>query len=216
MAGALELTAERARVFRVTHIDNLPWILANGLYCGSSDVRDPGFVQIGNPELIAKRTTKAVPIPPGGTLHDYVPFYFTPFSPMLYNIKTGWNGITRRPMREIVILVSSLHALTAEGVGFVFTDRHAYLSLAQFSSRLEDLADRIDWRILQARDFARDPNDLGKFERYQAEALAHKYVPLTALTGVVCCGTAEEARVRDLVQNAGGRMSVASRPTWFF
>jgi hypothetical protein len=157
-----------------------------------------------------------VPIPPGGTLHDYIPFYFTPFSPMLYNIKTGWNGITRRPMREIVIVVSSLHALAANGVSFVFTDRHAYLSMAQFSSRLEDLPARIDWRILQARDFARDPNDLGKVERYQAEALAHGQVPLTALTGVVCHGSEEEAHLRNLVQNAGVQLSVATRPGWFF
>lgn len=211
-----ELTPERARIFRITHVDNVPWILANGLHCGSSNVCDPGFIQIGNPDLITKRTVRAVPIPPGGTLHEYVPFYFTPFSPMLFNIKTGWNGITRRPMREIVILVSSLHALADNGVGFVFTDRHAYLSLARFSSRLADLADWIDWRILQARDFARDPNDLGKFERYQAEALAHGHVPLAALTGVVCHGTEEEAHVRDLVQNAGVQLSVASRPTWFF
>jgi hypothetical protein len=211
-----ELTPERARIFRITHIDNVPWILGNGLHCGSSNVRDPGFVQIGNPDLITKRTARLVPISPRGTLDDYIPFYFTPFSPMLYNIKTGWNGITRRPMRDIVIFVSSLHALADNGVRFVFTDRHAYLSLARFSSRLGDLGDWIDWQILQARDFARDPNDLGKFERYQAEALAHGHVPLDALTGVVCHGAPEEARVRDLVQNAGVRLSVACRPTWFF
>jgi hypothetical protein len=210
------LTPERARIFRITHIDNLPWILANGLRCGSSNVCDPGFVQIGNLDLIAKRTARTVPIPPGGTLDDYVPFYFTPFSPMLYNIKTGWNGITRRPMREMVIFVSSLHALADNDVRFVFTDRHAYLSLARFSSRLADLADWIDWRILQDRDFARDPNDPGKFERYQAEALAHGHVPLAALTGVVCHGTKEETQVRNLVHNADVQLSVACRPTWFF
>jgi hypothetical protein len=216
MSGTLELTPERARIFRITHIDNVPWILANGLHCGSSDVCDPGFIQIGNPELITKRTTKAVPIPPGGTLHDYVPFYFTPFSPMLYNIKTGWNGITARPMREIVILVSSLQALTDNDVSFVFTDRHAYLAAAQFSSSPSELADRIDWRILQRRDFARDPNDPGKFERYQAEALAHGHVPLAAVTGVVCHGPAEATHLLGLVRDNGASLSVVSRPGWFF
>jgi hypothetical protein len=211
-----DLTPERAHIFRITHIDNVAWILANGLHCGRSNACDAEFVQIGNPDLITKRTARTVPIPPGGTLHDYIPFYFTPFSPMLYNIKTGWNGITRRPMREIVIFVSSLHALAANRVSFVFTDRHAYLSMAQFSSRLEDLAGRIDWRILQTRDFGRDPNDLGKFERYQAEALAHGHVPLAALTGVVCHGAVEEARLRNLVQNADVQLSVAARPGWFF
>lgn len=210
-----ELTPERARIFRITHIDNVPWILANGLHCSSASVQDPNFVRIGNPDLIAKRLSRVVPIPPGGSLGDYVPFYFTPCSPMLYNIKTGW-GITRRQNREIVILVSSLQKLTDYGVGFVFTDRHAYLTAAQFSSNPSDLANRIDWRILQERDFARDPNDPGKFERYQAEVLPHSHVPVEALMGIACYGSAEEAKIRELVQNAGIQLPVATRPGWFF
>ena len=40
-------------------------------------------------------------------LSDYVPFYFTHHSPMLYNIKTGYHGMRQTPMPEIV---SFLHA----------------------------------------------------------------------------------------------------------
>lgn len=83
----LDVTAERARIFRITPIENVAWIVTNGLHCSSSPVQDPNFVQIGNPELIAKRAGRVVPVPPGGTLDDYIPFYFTPFSPMLYNIR---------------------------------------------------------------------------------------------------------------------------------
>ena len=97
------LSPEKALIFRITHIANAPWILANGLHCRSSAAQDPDFEEIGNPDLIDKRTRRIVPVPPGGTLSDYVPFYFTPYSPMLYNIKTGWRGITRRPMSQIVI-----------------------------------------------------------------------------------------------------------------
>ena len=87
------LTAERAFIFRIVHRNNLPWILANGLHCRSSLVIDPHYVDIGNPDLIGKRNARAVPIAPGGTLSNYVPFYFTPRSPMLLNIKTGYNGV---------------------------------------------------------------------------------------------------------------------------
>jgi hypothetical protein len=211
----LDLTPERARIFRITHIDNVPWILANGLYCSSSTVQDQHFVQIGNPDLIAKRRNRMVPISPGGVLDDYIAFYFTPFSPMLYNIRTGWAGIQQRPMREIVILVSSLHELVRRGVPFVFTDRHAYLQAAEFSSDLADLA-RVDWKILQARDFRRDHNDIGKFERYQAEALVHLRLPAEALTGIVCHGQAEEEQIRAMMQSAGVVCPLAARPSWFF
>ena len=128
-------TQDKARIFRITHIDNVPWILAHGLACRSSGLFDPHYRNIGNPELIEKRTAREVPIPPGGTLSDYVPFYFTSRSPMLLNIKTGRN-VPAVPMRDIVVLVTTLPHLEAQGISFVFTDQHAYLVAAHFSSDL--------------------------------------------------------------------------------
>src|SRR3954466_10875814 len=100
------LTPDKALIFRIVHRDNLPWILDNGLHCRNSDTFNPNYVNIGNVELIDRRNGHTVPCPPGGTLSDYVPFYFTPFSPMLLNITTGWGGITKRRNEEIVVLVS--------------------------------------------------------------------------------------------------------------
>lgn len=114
----LNLTPERGLLFRIVHVANLPWMLANGLHCANGVLQDPHFIAIGNPDLIQKRKTRCVPLPPRGTLSDYVPFYFTPKSPMLFNIKTGFNGITRRPNEEIAILVTSWKAMAANGVTF--------------------------------------------------------------------------------------------------
>jgi hypothetical protein len=50
---------------------------------------NPNYRNIGNIDLIDKRSRRLVPVPPDGTLGDYVPFYFTPFSIMMYNIKLG-------------------------------------------------------------------------------------------------------------------------------
>ena len=68
------------------------------MHCRNSTIRDPNFVPIGNADLIDKRHTRQVRCPPGGTLSDYVPFYFTPFTPMLLNIKTGFNGVRQRSL----------------------------------------------------------------------------------------------------------------------
>jgi hypothetical protein len=86
---------------------------------------------------------------------------------MMYNIKTGRGGVRKRGNQEIVILVSSLHRVAQLQLPFLFTDRHAYLKTAQFFSDLGDLA-KIDWQILQRRDFKHDPENPGKFEQYQA------------------------------------------------
>jgi len=102
---------------------------------------------------------------------------------MLYNVITGYNDVTQRSNDEIVILVSSLQTLVDLDRQFVFTDRHAYLNYPNFYSDLTDL-DKLDWESLQARDFRRDPEDPGKFERYQAEALVYRHLPSDSLLGV--------------------------------
>jgi hypothetical protein len=136
------LNPQEARIFRIVHRDNMRWILSNGLHCSSSPEKDAGYVGIGNADIILMRSTRAVPIPPGGVLSDYVPFYFTPFSPMAYNIKTGF-GVRQRSNAEIVIIVSSLPRLIEHQMPFVYADRHAYLNAACFSSDVARL-DRID------------------------------------------------------------------------
>jgi hypothetical protein len=208
------LSPERALVFRITHLSNVPWILANGLHSRTSTVRDPRYVEIGHPDLIDKRHRRPVPVPPGGTLNDYVCFYFAPHSPMLSNIKTGWNGITRRPISEIVMLVSSLQAIAAAGIPFVFTDQHASLMMATFFTSLADLP-RLDWHLWQARDFQRDPRDMDRLARYAAEALAYRHVPVTALHAIACCGDDEERQLGMLLRNGPARVPIIRRPEWF-
>ncbi|MCV5663959.1 DUF4433 domain-containing protein, partial [Escherichia coli] len=88
----------------------------------NSLVQAENWINIGNPELIGKRAGHPVPVGTGGTLHDYVPVYFTPFSPMLMNIHSRRGGIQQRPNEEIVILVSNLRNVAAHDVPFVFTD----------------------------------------------------------------------------------------------
>jgi hypothetical protein len=215
MRAVSSLNPDKALIFRITHIANVPWLLDHGLHCRNSSCCDPNYREIGNPDLIGKRVHRAVPIPPGGTLSDYIPFYFTPYSPMLLNIKTGYGGIRRTPMADIVILVSSLRRVAGAGIGFVFTDRHAYLATANYFSALGDLG-RIDWGILQARDFKRDPDDPGKFERYQAEALIHRHLPVPMLLGLACHGAAQEVSLRADLAKRGVGLKVVVKPEWYF
>jgi len=207
------LNPEKALIWRIVHRDNLPWILDNGLHCSNSEVQSPDWVGIGNPELIDKRSRCTVPLPPHGVLNDYVPFYFTPFSPMLHNIRTGWGGIARRANQDIVILVSSLPRIQKSGRTFLFTDSHACSKLANFYFNLQDL-DKIDWPLLQRRDFQRDREDPAKFERYQAEALIHRYLPADELLGIVCY--TDEVQ-QDIAQQLNGlELRAHVRPKWYF
>lgn len=210
-----KLSADRALIFRITHIDNVPWILKHGLHCRNSPVKDANYVNIGNPDLIGMRATRPVPVGPSGTLADYVPFYFTPFSIMMYNIKTGYGGIKKRANQEIVIFASSIHRVAELGIPFAFTDRHAYTAFAEFHSNIESLK-KIDWDLLQTRNFRHDPDDPGKKERYQAEALIHQHVPISALLGVGCYDATTKQKLDGHIASENIHLPVKITPNWYF
>lgn len=209
------LNPEKALIWRIVHRDNLPWILDNGLHCKNSHVQDPTYVAIGNADLIDRRSNRAVPVAPGGVLSDYVPFYFTPFSPMMYNIYTGRGEVARRRNEEICILVSTLHKVHQMGLPFVFTDRHAYPPLAIYFNSIDSL-DEIDWPLLQARNFKRNPDDPEQIERYQAEALVYNHLPVTGLVGVICYTDAVKNNLKQYIQARGLKMDVRVMPQWYF
>lgn len=209
------LGPEQGYIFRITHVDNVAWILEHGLHCQSSGMVDPGFVPIGMHNLIERRAKKAVPIAPFGTLADYVPFYFTPHSKMLYNIRTGYGGVSKRANGEIVILVSTLTNLADAGIHFVFTDGHAYMKGSNYYDDLARL-DRIDWSILRARDFRDSPDDIDKSRRYQAEALIHGHLPVSLLRGIACYDEGCVGRVMGLVSTSGPELPVKVVPDWYF
>jgi len=208
------LNPEKALIWRIVHRDNLSWILDNGLYSGNNGTKDPNWVSIGNAELIDKRSSHPVPLAPNGFLNDYVPFYFTPFSVMMRNIHTGW-GVKQRPNEEILILVSTLHHISSQGLPFLFTDSHAYYQWANYYQDLNDL-DKIDWPLLQSRDFKRDIENPAKFERYQAEALIHSHCPISGLLGIICYTETLKGTIEQEVTRRALKLTVHARPKWYF
>lgn len=209
------LNPQRALIWRIVHRDNIPWVLDNGLHCGNSNSLSPDWTHIGSAELIAKRAGHGVNVGPAGVLNDYVPFYFTPFSPMMRNIRSGRGGITRRSNDDIVILVSSLYRLQELGIPFVFSDAHAYYAWSSFYTEVADL-NKVDWPLLQRRDFKRDPDDPVKFERYQAEALVHKRCPVEALLGIICYSEAVKTGLDACLHERNLELQVIARREWYF
>jgi len=212
MAGTLNPT--KALIFRITHRDNLPWILHNGLYAQNGAFSDPGYRSIGNPDVIGKRTNRTVPAGTGGVLGDYIPFHFTPFSMMLYNIHTGY-GVSKVPNEEIVILVSSLYRIAELGIPYVFTDQHALRRTATYFTNLAELTN-IDWPLLNGRDFKYDSDNPGKTDRYQAEALIWKHMPVDALLGIASYNEEVRATLEAEARGQNKQVNTSVQRGWFF
>jgi hypothetical protein len=164
--------------YRISHIDNISHILENGLCTKHHPKASPDFVSIGNSEIIDVRDDMQVRINGYGRIGQYVPFYLTPKSMMLYNIITGFREpiVKKRPKEDIIVIRCRIHDLSYVG-RFFFTDGQA--NERTLTSHYNDLShlDEIDWEIIQKSDFKRDASDTDKTRRYQAEFLVYNHVP---------------------------------------
>ena len=74
-------------IFHITHVENLASIIREGGLRCDREAAERGLAEVGiaHQHIKDRRAGRRVPLPPGGTLDDYVPFYFAPRSPMLYS-----------------------------------------------------------------------------------------------------------------------------------
>jgi hypothetical protein len=167
--------AEMARptlLYRLVHVDNLPTLLRRGALHAPNSTPDDGlpYRTIHNPSVQLSRHAKPIACDPGGTCHDYVPFYFGPLSVMLLNLKTGRVQGYNEGQAPLIYLLTSVERVRDSGCRFVFSDGHGLAAFTDWFDSLDDL-DKIDWSIVGARYWADQLDDNDRQRRKQAEFL---------------------------------------------
>ena len=164
------VTRRRGLLYHFTHISNLASIAGEGLY---SDMRIAASsrrpTEIGNAHVKQRRRELQVPLPPGGCVAGYVPFYFAARSPMLYIISKGDVPIYSGDQDEIVYLVTSVERLVEERLRSVFTDRNAALRIAGYGDELAALDDYVDWGLMEGLMWNNTDEEPDRQERRMAE-----------------------------------------------
>jgi hypothetical protein len=202
-------------IYRITHHENLPWILKHGLCCKSHEVQDSCFVTIGNTEIISRRDSRPVKIGPGGVLSDYVPFYFAPHSMMLFQIHTNQVKGCTASQKDIVFLVSSLQILKQQRVPFLFTDGHALMENTRYYEASTDLS-ALDWGTIKSKDFRKRMDDFDRSRRYQAECLVHRNVHLGAILGIACFDSNCLKVLEEIIKCSRESIQVKVKRSWYF
>lgn len=215
-------------VFHITALPNLAAIAEAGELLSKTLVAQRGTqaADIAYQNIQGRRAGRQVPIPPGGILHDYVPFYFAPRSPMLMTINNGNVPNCDYRQDDIVHIVSSAQAIAALGHPFVFTDLHAALDYARFFSELADLRE-IAWDLFHEApqldgycQYWMSRHHPAKYaqrrEIRQAEFLVHERLPLAAITQIAVRNAAMEARVRDALAGTKWQPHIELHPGWYY
>jgi len=216
------------RIFHITAISNLPKIAKTKKLYSNAQLRKKK-IEYGNiayQGAQGKRATKLVAKPPGGVIHDYVPFYFAPRSPMLFAINRG--NVPDCPYRQadIVHIVTTVEAIAGSGLSYVFYDYNATLDIATCYSHVRDL-DKINWPL-----FFENPRldgycqywysrmDEAKYvlrqETRQAEFLIYDSVPLELITTVCASDQAKADEARTILEAANIDLPVEAKPSWYF
>jgi hypothetical protein len=148
-------------------------------------------------QIQTARATVAVPSKVGGTIHDYVPFYFGYLSPMMFQLKTGWVQGYDEGQEPLIYFVSSAQAVVSAGIPFVYTDGHC---LARFTAWFDNLAelDQVDWTVVNRRYWRDDINDMDRQRKKQAEFLVYRYCPWTLIDEIVVINTRIQQRVESI------------------
>lgn len=207
----------RTPIYHITHKDNLPGIVSKGRVLAQSQMEHESveFTDIAHRRIQDRRSETPVPCGPGGDIHDYVPFYFAPKSPMLYAIKMGnVEGCTAK-QNDIIYLVSSPQRIQNEGVGFVFTDGHGIMEWSEFYDDLNDLS-AIDWDIMKERYWSDTREDPDRKRRRQAEFLVFNKFSWNLVEKIGVLNRKIEREVIHTISIASHKPAVSVEADWYY
>lgn len=165
-------------IYHITHISNLKRIIrTEGLWCDAERIRQRLVsVGIAYQSLKDRRSRTRVPVAVGGTLDDYVPFYFTNRSPMLCAIHYGQMEEYTDGQKQVIYLVSSVEKVVQGDRSWAFTDGHPVEKMTRFFDKLDGL-NKIDWDRIKHWSWRNTETDPDRKRRKQAEFLVHRSVP---------------------------------------
>lgn len=174
-------------LFHITHIGNLSNILDCGVPCG-----------------------------PGGVLHDYVPFFFSPRPPMLFAIWRGYVESFQGEQNEIIHLEIEIADVIREGLPFVFTDGHAIMDFSTYYEDPEKIDEVIDWEVMSARYWRDTLEDGDRKRRRQAEFLIQKEVPFSMIKKITTMTRERMEQVQLIINKYDIDVLVELKPEWYY
>lgn len=212
----MQVKASDLWVFRIIPIENLEGDLRHGLFSKNSAPSNPERLVIGNTEIIGERDNRIVKCFSDTVVNDYIPFYFSVRTPMLFNIKTG-RGVPQRSQKDIVYICCKLTDLATPKLQWCFTDGNAAKRITKFYSDLKHL-DKLDWKSIKSTDFAanNEDGDEDRIRKKHSEFLVKDKIPVSKFGSLAVINTAVKSDVEAIVQKCKLVLEVKVEPQFYF
>jgi hypothetical protein len=196
-------------IYRIIPIQNLEHDLQNGLFSKKNCIISPTYKRIGSKEVISRRDTVIVKCYPDTVVNDYVPFYFSTRTPMLYNIITG-NGVPAFPQKEIIYLCCKVIDLAKDQFQWCYTDGNAAMRITNFFTDLEGIETNIDWHSIKTTDFRTNnaDGDVDRIRKKHSEFLIKDYVPSSLIKSIVVLNEVKKKEVEAILIKLKLRINV--------
>lgn len=203
-------------VFRMIALSNLESDLTNGLYSKLNAPANPLREEIGNNEIISERDRRNVSCFPGTVVNNFVPFYFSIKTPMLYNIYTG-RGVPIKAQKDIVYLCTRMLDLANEDFQWCFTNGNAAKRITKYYTDLADI-ENIDWRSIKTDDFRIDnaDGDEDRIRKKHSEFLVKDYVPGNKLRGIAVFDNKVKTEVDNLTKQLNLEIEIKIKKDFYF
>lgn len=204
-------------IYRLLHLDNLALALEQGGMHAPNITPESGqgYRTIHNLEIQKVRRARPTPCGPGGTVHDYVAFYFGPRSPMLLQLHTGRVENYDGGQEPLIYAVATVEAIAQARLGFVFSDGHGIAAFTQWFDDLRDL-DKVDWETVYADFWADTVEDMDRQRRKQAEFLVHRFCPWEVIQRIGVLNDAVKSRVERILDRHHLSTPVEVRRQWYY
>jgi len=207
---------ERVPILHFTHVDNFAGIVESGQLLCKSQLAQVGtdYADIALGDVQRRRARKRVPCGTLGLLHDYVPFFFAPRSPMLYYISRNVQ-IYPEGQGPLVYLVSSVQAVQEARLSFVFTDGMPIMMLSNFYDDPADIH-HVDWNVMRSTWWNDTPEYPDRQRRREAEFLVYQSCPWELVEEVVVRNAHLRDQVGRLLSSVAHQPPVVVRPGWYY
>lgn len=205
-------------IYHITHIDNLPAILALGELLSDTMIRTLGLQAqcIAHGHIKQRRQQTPVSMAPGGMVSDYVPFYFCPRSPMLYAIHGGSVEGYPGGQGRVLHLVADAEAVEASGAQCVHTDGNAASQPRRFFAGTSQLETALSWDVIRSNSWGNTADDNDRKRRKQAEFLVWQHVPWSAVSRIGVIDDTIGREVAALLAGSAHRPQIETQRTWYY